>query len=101
MCGLCGAIDSDRHWVTGADDGGDAPPHLRSRERLRLATLATGFLAPLAISVEDFGGHAFIVRGATGAAEIVASLPEVWRAAERLGGRPIDILRPPVHAAGL
>lgn len=92
MCGLCGAIDADHHWTGGAVGASGPSPHLWRQERLRLAALASEFLAPTRIKVEDFGGISFIVRSATGATEVVAALPEVWRAAERLGGHPVDPL---------
>ena len=94
MCGLCGVIDSDHHWA-GVEVGSvETAPCLRRRERLRLAALATDFLRPTRMSVEDFGGRLFIVRSATGASEIVTGLPEVWRATERMLGRRVDLLDP-------
>jgi hypothetical protein len=96
MCGLCGLTQADHHWrgsSTGTDGGA---PHMLLRERLRLAALATALLRPVRVTVEDFGGT-FIVRSPTGASEMVAGLPEVWRAAERVGGRCVD----PLAAAGL
>ena len=95
MCGLCGVIDPDRHWGGGISDASNPAPYRRRHERLRLAALATAFLRPARIEVEDFGGLSFVVRSATGATEVVTGLPEIWRAAERLSGRRIDPLAPP------
>ena len=93
MCGLCGTVDADHHWAGGG--GANDSAAARRQERVRLAALANALLTPTRIRVEDFGGQSFVVRSPTGAAEVVASLPEVWRAAERLGRAPVDPLGPP------
>lgn len=92
MCSLCGTVDADHHWA-GGGGGADSPAQQR-QQRLRLAALANALLAPARIAVEDFGGQSFVVRSPTGAAEVVGSLPEVWRAAERLGRARVDPLGP-------
>ena len=95
MCGLCG-LTQDHHWRGGSAGTEDAASYMLLRERVRLAALAAELLRPVRVTVEDFGGT-FIVRGPTGATEMVAGLPEVWRAAERVGGRCVD----PLAAGGL
>ena len=91
MCGLCGVIDADRHWTAARSvdiEGGRAE---RMRQRFRLAQVATRMLGATKITVEDFGGRQFVVRSATGAAELVDSLPQVWLTAERMHGRPLGL----------
>jgi hypothetical protein len=95
MCGLCGVVDLDPHWRGDEIGRGETPPHVRRRERRRVIALASAFLRPYRIAVEDFEGTAFVVRGPTGAAEIVPALPQVWRAAERMSGRRLDPLARP------
>jgi hypothetical protein len=57
---------------------------------------AVGLLNRIARSrgatVSDWQGSAWLVAGATGAQEVVASLGLVWAALDRVAGRPIDPL---------
>ena len=45
-------------------------------------------LAPTRVAVDDFEGASFVLRGPTGATELVDNLFDLWRKAEALGKRP-------------
>ena len=49
-------------------------------------------LAPMRVTVDDFEGASFVLRGPTGATELVDNLFDLWRRAEALGKRRIDPL---------
>ena len=49
-------------------------------------------LAPSRVTVDDFEGASFVLRGPTGATELVDNLFDLWRRAEVLGKRRIDPL---------
>jgi hypothetical protein len=48
--------------------------------------------------VKDWSGSSFLLTGRTGRTEIVDSIADLWPAAERLAGRPLDPLDEPYLA---
>jgi len=94
MCGLCGLWGESAHWTSTAAaraQGGGSLLPLRARAQ-QLACIVR-IAAGAGVTVRDWGGSTWIVSNASGASEIVGSLPEVWRAAETLSGRRIDPLQ--------
>ncbi|WP_297832569.1 hypothetical protein [Pseudomonas sp.] len=89
MCGLCGLLGEDVHW---SDPLGDELP--RRRERLRRIAAINKVVAPFRLKVEDFQGVSYLLLGATGKQELATGLEQLWTAAERLIGRPLDPLDP-------
>jgi hypothetical protein len=89
MCGLCGIFDSGRRWM---DAAGSLDSAAFRRERLRRVAIIRRVLAPLRVSVDDWEGASFLVRGPTGAVEIVDNLFDLWRTAEIFCGRRLDPL---------
>ncbi|SUD33184.1 Uncharacterised protein [Pseudomonas fluorescens] len=89
MCGLCGLLGEDLHW---SDPLGDELP--RRRERLRRIAAINQVLAVFRLKVEDFQGASYLLLGATGKQELASGLDPLWRAAERMLGRPLDPLDP-------
>ena len=90
MCGLCGMFD-ERPPL--ARCGGDARSGAFRRERLRrVAHRARRCSRPRASRVDDWEGASFLLRGPTGATEIVDNLFDLWRKAEALSGRRLDPL---------
>jgi hypothetical protein len=89
MCGLCGIFDDGRRWMDAA-----ATLDLAAfrRERLRRVAIIRCVLEPVRVSVDDWEGASFLVRGPTGAVEIVDNLFDLWRKAEVLSGRTLDPL---------
>jgi hypothetical protein len=89
MCGLCGIFDDGRRWMDAA-----ATLDLATfrRERLRRVDIIRSVLAPLRVGVDDWEGASFLVRGPTGAVEIVDNLFDLWRKAETLSGHRLDPL---------
>jgi hypothetical protein len=55
---------------------------------------ANAVLKVFAMRLDDWQGSALVLSGATGRREIVDTLPQVWEAAGRMLGRPIDPLDP-------
>lgn len=103
MCGLCGLWGETAHWTSVS-----ARPDGRKREAARLAPRLRALqqasiervVRPFGLSVRDWSASSWIVSNASGATEIVGSLPEVWRACEALSGRRLDPLAPPMLDAG-
>lgn len=88
MCGLCGIFENGRRWM----DLAQLDPAALRRERLRRVAVIRTILAPVRVGVDDWHGASFVVRGPTGAVEIVDNLFDLWRRAEALSGRRIDPL---------
>ena len=89
MCGLCGIFDDGRRWL---DRAATLDPAALRRERLGRVAIVRKVLAPHGIVVDDWEGASFLVRGPTGAVEIVDNLFDLWRKAEQLGHRRLDHL---------
>jgi hypothetical protein len=89
MCGLCGIFDDGRRWM---DAAATLDPATFRRERLRRVDIIRSVLAPLHVGVDDWEGASFLVRGPTGAVEIVDNLFDLWRKAETLSGQRLDPL---------
>ena len=95
MCALCGAFGGEEHWSTRAEpESGQT----RRAERLARVRAANAVLAAFAMRLDDWQGAHFVVAGPTGRREVVATLPQVWDAAARMLGRPIDPLDPALVA---
>ena len=92
MCGLCGSLGGEEHWSTRTEGFGAA--QTRRAERLARVRVANAVLGAFALRLDDWQGSAFVLSGATGRREIVDQLPQVWEAAGRMLGRPIDPLDP-------
>jgi hypothetical protein len=99
MCGLCGLFGSADHWTTAA-----AQPQVfgstrtRRAERAEQVRIANRVLRPFAMRLEDWQGRRFVLSSATGKREMAETLPDVWKAAATLLGRPIDPLDPELLA---
>jgi hypothetical protein len=89
MCGLCGIFDDGRRWI---DAAAPLDPATFRRERLRRVDIIRSVFAPLHVGVDDWEGASFLVRGPTGAVEIVDNLFDLWRKAETLSGHRLDPL---------
>lgn len=89
MCGLCGSFEDGRRWLDAATT---LDPSAVRRERMRRLSVIRRVLKPARVGVDDFEGARFVLRGPTGASEIVDNLFDLWRSAEALGRRKIDPL---------
>ena len=97
MCANCGYPAAPGHWT----DAGMADAGERMRARFRRARVITTILRPYGLTAHD-GGVIPGVQIATlsGSHEIARDLTEVWVAAERLAGAPVDPLDPRFVSAG-
>ncbi len=93
MCGLCGLFGSADHWTAAS-----AQPEVfgstrtRRAERAEQVRLANAVLRAFALRLDDWQGASFVLSGATGRREMARTLPDVWKAAASMLGRPIDPL---------
>jgi hypothetical protein len=89
MCASCGFPAAPGHWTeAGAANGPD-----RLRARFRRAQILQAVLSSYGLTAYDDGlipGMTVATR--TGDQALTADLDEVWRAAERMIGQPIDPL---------
>ena len=69
-------------------------PWLRRQARRRRVALGNTVLSHYGLSLADWQGTSFVLRGRTGGTEMVAGLGELWPKAERLCGKAIDPLDP-------
>src|SRR5580765_840498 len=93
MCGLCGAFGGADHWTAAsANPQVFGETRTRRAERAERVRIANAVLSAFALRLDDWQGASFVLAGATGKREIVETLPEVWRAAAAMLGRPIDPL---------
>ena len=101
MCGLCGMLVGAERGV-GRDASLFAPgastPQARQERHKRLRLL-NQVLRHYRLTLADFAGSGFVLRGPTGRSELVASVGDLWPAAERLAGKPCDPLDSALLAA--
>jgi hypothetical protein len=101
MCGLCGVLGAEDHWSDASarpQTFGDRQT-TRRQERFARIALANRVLRHYGLKLADFEGQSYVLRSATGRAELVPHLAGMWSAAERLAGRPCDPLAPQLIAA--
>ena len=92
MCNACGHPAAPGHWT----DAGAATPGERLRLRFRRAEILRRVLRPYGLTAHDDGAVPGIqLATLTGAGAIVPDLERLWIEAERLSGRPIDLLDEP------
>jgi hypothetical protein len=93
VCSLCGTLYSTRHWAE-APGAGAAADARRAwlRDRIRRVELLNRVLRPLALSVDEWEGTAYVLRTRTGESVLCADLATLFSEAERLAGRPLDPL---------
>ncbi len=104
MCALCGVLTDGPHWTEAGTDAGraDAAPAGRDRylERRRRLALLNRILAAYGCKADDWAGAQYLVHNRSGGAtEVVADLPQIWLAVERLIRRPPDPLDPDLVSA--
>ena len=110
MCVLCGQDFVARvHWTDrhledrarAAAPGSDPTEHQRDRRRERAHRVAlTGeILRHYGLKLDDWGGSKYVLRDGKGRSEIVQDLGSLWPAAEKLAGRTLDPLEPPLMEA--
>jgi hypothetical protein len=100
MCGLCGLFGGADDWTAAsANPQVFAAMLTRRAERAQRVRLVNSVLAAFGLHLDDWQGASFVLSGPTGKTELVDTLPDVWRAARSMLGRPIDPLDPGVLAA--
>ena len=92
MCSACGILRGGIDW-TEAVDGNKQLPHQRLAERRRRMALVNMLLEGSGVSLGEHGRQ-LVVRGPTGATRLVTELSHVWRSADELGRRVVDVLDP-------
>jgi hypothetical protein len=97
MCVLCGNLAGEPHWterrLDGNPTGGYAHEPQRRQDRFRRIRLLRRVLSMHTMSVhDDLSATRYVISNGKGSSEVVAHLGEVWTAAHRLAGRPIDPL---------
>lgn len=112
MCLLCNDLWIDDHWAeVAADEVPDRPDGVvalavhvdrrgrRLRDRAARVKLVGLVLRGHGLTLQDWEGSSYILRDPKGNATVLYHLPDVWTAAERMIGRPIDPLDPAFLAA--
>ena len=103
MCSLCGILAGRGHWTESASSpevfAGRAEAHTASRERQQRTRILNAVLGHYALSVSDWTAGKSVLRSATGRTAIVDNVGELWPAADRLAGRPVDPLDPDLLSA--
>jgi len=97
MCGLCGILGDATHWADPIRPGEPAASAVaweRRRERRQRVAICNRILRHYGLSMTDWQGRQFILRGGTGASLIVNGVGDLWQKAERLAGRTLDPLDP-------
>jgi hypothetical protein len=101
MCGLCGVLGAENHWTDASarpETFGDRGT-TRRQERFARIALANRILRHYGLKLGDFEGQNYVLRAATGRAELVPHLAGMWSAAEKLARRTCDPLAPDLIAA--
>lgn len=94
MCGLCGLLGGDQHWITKEEN-----PLPRRQQRYAVIRLANEVLRGYGLQLMDFQGSAYVLSTLTGRQEVLDDIGAVWMAAQQLSRRPIDPLDPALLAA--
>ncbi len=96
MCGLCGILGGRGHWTdTSTNPETFAARHVvptYRRERQERTALVNRVLKHYGLSLKDWSGSSYILKGATGKSAIVDNLSQMWAEAETLTGREFDPL---------
>ena len=96
MCALCGVLGGKGHWSEAAAApavfANRTEPQTRGRERQARTRLLNRALKYHGILVKDWSDSSYLLTSLTGRTAIVDGIADVWPAAERLAGRPIDPL---------
>ena len=89
MCANCGYPAAPGHWT----DAGAADPGERMRARFRRARILSAVLRPYGLTAHDNGLIPGVqIATLSGSHAMAHDLTEVWAAAERLSGAPVDPL---------
>lgn len=94
MCGLCGLLGGDQHWITKEDN-----PLPRRQQRYAVIRVANEVLGRYGLQLGDFQGSAYILSTLTGRQEVLNDIGAVWMTAQTLSRRPLDPLDPKLLAA--
>jgi hypothetical protein len=101
MCLICYEFAPEAHWsdAPAPPDTGAGVQPLRVRQRRLRAVKAV--LAPYGLNVSDPGvGRHLVVSDRKGTSVVASDLPALWRAAQSLSPRAIDVLDPGLLSAG-
>jgi hypothetical protein len=96
MCGLCGILGGRGHWTETATNpevfaARETTPTSR-RERQARTALVNRVLKHYGLSLKDWSGASYVLKGATGKTAIVENLSQMWAEAETLTGQDLDPL---------
>ena len=90
MCGLCGMLNVEEHWLVAnsieSSNSGDVRLRLR-RERI---DVINQWLALTNIKVSDFCGSAYVLANLTGRQEIISDIGQLWKTIDRMSSCNID-----------
>ena len=89
MCGLCGLLGGDQHWITKEDN-----PLPRRQQRYAVIRVANEVLGRYGLRLGDFQGSAYVLSTLTGRQEVLNDIGAVWMTAQTLSRRPLDPLNP-------
>ena len=79
MCSLCGTLYSTRHWAEAPGAGTEADARRAwMRDRLRRVELLNRVLRPLALSVAEWEGTAYVLSTRTGESVLCADLATLF-----------------------
>jgi hypothetical protein len=92
MCVLCYGLAGEEHW-TDARVGDEPNVSVRARRRRLLTQLIAAHGLDYS---EDPTGVTALVGDRKGNVAVARGLGELWAAAERLAGRPLDPLEPAI-----
>lgn len=97
MCVLCGQLFNEIHWserlLDPAQVSQGESESLRRQHRHARTQLIKGVLAHYGLDVrDDLSATNYILDNRKGVQLVVASLAELWPAAARMAGRPLDPL---------
>jgi hypothetical protein len=96
LCGLCGLLTTGPHVIEAGTDAARTGAVAGARER-HLARayrigLLNALLAPFGVTVGDWAGSKYVVKGASGRTRLVDQLPQLWSAVDEVATRPVDPL---------
>lgn len=94
MCGLCGILGGMAHWTETqrAPQAFAGQDRTQTRERIDRTALVNQVLGHYRMSLKNWSGTSYVLKGSTGKTALVENLTQLWAQAESMSGQSFDPL---------
>ncbi|EOW2079406.1 hypothetical protein ACNZ70_003804 [Vibrio mimicus] len=92
MCGLCGMLNVEEHWLVANSIESSKRGDVRLRLRRERINVINHWLASTNIKVSDFYGSAYVLANLTGRQELISDIGQLWKTVDSMSNCNIDPL---------